>query len=412
MTSKLSPSPIAFTNARLVMTDGIRHGALLVREGNIAAIGNVDVRADVERIDLGGLMLAPGLIDLGVFAVDIAACHAGGIVRIGLMPDQSPVLDDPGIVQRSALIGRPKLWIHPIAAATKGLVGTDLAEMAVNRDAGARAIGTGRRWIADSAVMRRVLAYARDLDMAVISHAEDAGMIGDAVATEGETATRLGLPAAPALAEALAIARDLMLAEETSARLHIRQVTTAAGFDLVRAAKRRGVHVSCGITPAHLLLSDIAMTDFRTFAHMSPALRAESDRQAALAALADGTIDVLSSGHDPRGPEEKRLPFTDSSAGMSGAESLLALGLGLVRDDRISIARLFALTAANPARILGLDVGTLSVGTPADLVVFDPDAPWQIIGEKMVARAGNTPFDGLPVQGRVGQVFKGGIRLV
>jgi dihydroorotase len=407
MTSKLSPSPIAFTNARLVMTDGIRHGALLVREGNIAAIGNVDVRADVERIDLGGLMLAPGLIDLGVFAVDIAACHAGGIVRIGLMPDQSPVLDDPGIVQRSALIGRPKLWIHP-----KGLVGTDLAEMAVNRDAGARAIGTGRRWIADSAVMRRVLAYARDLDMAVISHAEDAGMIGDAVATEGETATRLGLPAAPALAEALAIARDLMLAEETSARLHIRQVTTAAGFDLVRAAKRRGVHVSCGITPAHLLLSDIAMTDFRTFAHMSPALRAESDRQAALAALADGTIDVLSSGHDPRGPEEKRLPFTDSSAGMSGAESLLALGLGLVRDDRISIARLFALTAANPARILGLDVGTLSVGTPADLVVFDPDAPWQIIGEKMVARAGNTPFDGLPVQGRVGQVFKGGIRLV
>lgn len=411
MTKAASPS-LAFTNARLVLPDGVRPGCVLIRDGEITATGTIDLPADVEAVDLAGLTLAPALVDLGVFAVDVAACHAGGIVRIGLMPDQSPVLDDPGIVQRSALIGRPHLWIHPISAATRGLAGHDLGEMAINREAGALATGTGRGWIGDTGVMRKVLAYARDLDQAVIAHAEDANLVNDAVATEGEAATRMGLPAAPAIAEALAIARDLMLAEETGARLHIRQVTTAAGFDLVRAAKRRGVQVTCGITPAHLFLSDIAMTDFRTFAHLSPALRAESNRQACLAALGDGTIDVLSSGHDPRGPEEKRLPFADSMPGMSGAETLLPLGLGLVRDERITLNRLFDLVAANPARVLGIDTGTLVAGAPADLVVFDPDAPWQIEGDRMRARAGNTPFDGLPVQGRVRQLFKGGTRLL
>jgi dihydroorotase-like cyclic amidohydrolase len=190
-------------------------------------------------------------------------------------------------------------------------------------------------------------------DLVVVAHAEDGGLTDGTVATEGETATRLGLPAAPAIAEALAVARDLMLAEETGARVHFRQVTTAAGFDLIRAAKRRGVRVTCGITPAHLFLSDIAMSDFRTFARLSPPLRDESDRQAALA-VADGTIDVIASGHDPRGPEAKRLPFADAEPGMAGAETLLALSLGLVRDERIPIERLFALLAANPAKIFGL----------------------------------------------------------
>lgn len=402
---------LAFTNARLVLPGETRPGALLARDGVIAAIGTVDLPADVETHDLGGRLLAPAIIDLGVFAVDVAACHAGGIVRIGLMPDQSPVLDDPGIVQRSALIGRPDLWIHPIAAATRGLAGRDIAEMAINRDAGARAIGTGRSWISDAAVMRKVLLYANDLGLTVIAHAEDGGLAAGAVATEGETATRLGLPAAPAIAEALAIARDLMLAEETGAAIHFRQVTTAAGFALVRAAKARGVRVTCGITPAHLLLSDIAMSDFRSFEHLSPPLRDEADRQAALAALSDGTIDVLASGHDPRGPEEKRLPFADSAPGMAGAETLLALGLGLVRDDRMSIDRLFTLLAANPAKLLGIDAGTLAPGMPADLVVIDAEIPWQITTDGLIGRAGNTPFDGLPVQGKPVMLFKGGNRL-
>ena len=390
---------LRFVNARIVRPDGVAEGELHVVGDRI-----VDTAPDAETIDCHGKVLAPGIVDLGVFAIDREAFRAGGIVRVGLMPDQSPVLDGPGIVQRSSLVGKPLLWIHPIAAATKGLQGADLAEMAIMKGAGAKAVGTGRHWIADSGVMRKVLAYARDLDLTVISHAEDSGLTGNAVATESETATRLGLPAAPAVAEALAIARDIALAEDSGARLHFRQVTTAAGFDLVRVAKRRGVQVTCGITPAHLLLSDNAMSDFRTFAHLSPPLRSEEDRKAALAAVADGTIDVLCSGHDPRGPEEKRLPFADASPGASGAETLLALGLGF----GLPIERLFEMLAVNPARVLGVDTGRLMPGQPADLMLLDPQASWQIRGETMKARAGNTPFDGLPTQGKVLRLWKGG----
>jgi len=390
---------LRFVNARIVRPDGVSEGELSITGDRI-----VDHAPDATVIDCGGKLLAPGIVDLGVFAVDRDAFRAGGIVRVGLMPDQSPVLDDPGIVQRASLVGKPLLWIHPIAAATKGLQGADLAEMAIMKDAGAKAVATGRRWIADSGVMRKLLAYARDLDLTVIAHAEDSGLTGNAVATEGETATRLGLSAASAVAEALAIARDVALAEDTGARVHFRQVTTAAGFDLVRMAKRRGVKVTCGITPAHLLLSDNAVSDFRTFAHLSPPLRSEDDRKAALAAVADGTVDVLCSGHDPRGPEEKRLPFADASPGASGAETLLALGLSL----DLPLERLFAMLASNPARVLGLDSGALAAGQPADLLLLDPDAPWQIRGETMKARAGNTPFDGLPAQGKVLRLWKGG----
>ena len=399
----------AFLNARLACpVGGVKPGSLLVRDGAIVASGTFEVPSDAATVDCAGKTLAPGIVDLGVFRIDRAAFRAGGIVRVGLMPDGNRVLDDPGIVQRAALIGKPDLWIHPIAAATRGLRGQDMAEMAICASAGAKAVGTGRHWIADSGVMLRVLAYARDLDVAVVTHAEDGGLTDGAVTTDGETATRLGLPSAPVIAEALAVARDLMLTEDTGARLHIRQATTAAAFDLIRAAKRRGVRVTCGITPAHLHLSDIAMSDFRTYAHLSPPLRGESDRQAALAAVKDGTIDVLSSGHDPHGAEEKRLPFADSAAGMAGAETLLPLGLMLVRDGLLPLERLLAMLSAHPARVLGLDTGTLEAGKPADLMLFDPDTPWQIDGTAFTGSEGNTPFDGLPVQGRVLRVWKGG----
>ncbi|MHA6721029.1 dihydroorotase [Sphingomonas sp. RS6] len=402
-------SSILFRNAQLVCPEGgARKGDLLVRGDMIAAVGEVDAPADAEVIDVAGRILAPALVDLGVFAVDQAACRFGGIARVGLMPDQSPVLDDPGVIRRAAVSGKPSLWVHPMAAATRGLLGEDLSEIAINASAGARAVATGRGWIASSGTMRKLMLYARDLGLTVVSHAEDGGLAAGAVATEGETATRLGLSAAPALAEALAIARDLMLAEETGAKLHFRQVTTAASFDLIRAAKRRSVKVTCGITPAHLLLSDNAISDFRTFARLSPPLRDEGDRQAALDAVADGTIDVITSGHDPRGPEAKRLPFADAEPGMAGAETLLALSLTLVRDERVSLERLFALLAANPARILGVDCGTLAIGKPADLIVLDPATPWIIDARRMNARAGNTPFDRLPTQGRVLRLYKGG----
>lgn len=394
----------AFTNVRL--PDG-RSANLVIEGERIAAVGG-DLPRDAALIDGGGQLLAPGIVDLGVFRVDGPAFRFGGIVRAALMPDQSPPLDDPGLIQRAAYSGKPDIWVHPLAAATRGLKGEELAEYGLMKAAGAKAVATGRHWITDSGVMLRVLRYAAAFDLTVLCHAEDGGLAANAVATAGETATRLGLPAAPAAAEAMAIARDLALAEIAGARIHFRQVTTRAGFDLIRAAKAKGLAVTCGITPVHLFLSDLAVSDFRTFAHLSPPLRHEDDRHAAIEAVRDGTIDVIASGHDPRGPEDKRLPFADSAPGAAGAETLLALSLNLVRDGVIGLERLFELLATNPSRILGLDGGTLREGAPADLILVDPDAPWRVDSDKMRAAAGNTPFDKLPVQGRVIRLFKGG----
>lgn len=404
--------PLTITNAALVTPSGLTTGALRCADGVILALGP-DVRAQEgdETLDARGKLLAPGLVDLGVLAVDKPAFHFGGITRAALMPDQSPPLDLPSRVGFIAKSGKPDLWVHPLAAATRGLEGRELAELALMQDAGAKAVATGRRWIADSGVMLRLLQYAAMLGLVVVTHAEDGGLAGEAAATAGEIATRLGLPAAPAEAEALAIARDIALAELAGARLHIRQVTTARGSDLVRAAKSRGLPVTCGITPAHFMLSDLATADFRTFTRLSPPLRPESDRQAALAAIADGTIDVIASGHDPRGPEDKRLPFADAAPGMAGAETLLAMTLGLVRDEVIDISRAFVLLAGNPARLLGVPAGELAPGLEADLAWIDPLAPWIIDRRKMEATADNTPFDRQGAEGRVLGLWKGGVRI-
>jgi dihydroorotase len=402
--------PLHIVNAQLVDAETPRAGSLLVIDGRIAALDPTDTPEGTEIVDAKGQWLAPGIIDLGVFATDKPAFHFGGITRAALMPDAGP-LDDPGLVERAAKGGKPDLWVHPFAAATKGLAGKELAEIGLMKSAGARAIATGRTRIADSGVMRRVLAYAASLGLVTIIHAEDEGLTAGAVATDGEMATRLGLASAPAIAEAMAIARDLALVEETGAPVHFRQVTTARGLDLIRAAKAKGLPVLCGITPAHLFLSDTAIGDFRTFARLSPPLRSEDDRQACLAAVADGTIDVLSSGHDPRGPEDKRLPFAEALPGMAGAETLLALGLNLVRDGHVSPGRLFDMLAATPACLLGLDAGRLAVGKDADLILIDDGTPWQVDAKKMAAYAGNTPFDGMPVQGRATAMWKGGMRV-
>ncbi len=393
---------LAITNAANI------EGAVLIEGDRIASVGTAPLPRDAERLDVKGAHVAPGIVDLGTFSVDKRACIAGGITRIALMPDQSPPLDDPGLVQRAALAAKPDLWVHPIGAATKALAGAELGEYALMAKAGAKAIATGRGWISDSGVMLRVLTYASSLGLTVITHAEDSGLTHGKVASAGETATRLGLSSAPASAEAMAMARDIALIELCGARLHFRQVTTATGFDLIRRAKAKGLPVTCGITPAHLFLSDIDVSDFRTFARLSPPLRSEADRLAAIEAVRDGTIDVLCSAHDPRGPEAKRLPFADAAPGMAGAETLLALGLGLVRDGVIPLPRLMTILSANPAAVLGVGGGSLSEGAAADLMIFDPDAPWVIDGERFVGQAGNTPFNKLPTQGCVLKTIKGG----
>ena len=398
---------LAITGAR-VIDPASGHDAvatILVRDRVIAGLGDVAIPADAETIDGSGLVLAPGLIDAGVFRADPRACHRGGITRIVLMPDQSPPLDDPALVAFTQAMGKPDVWVHPLVAATRGLAGRELAEVGLGQAAGAVGIATGREAIASSAVMHRLLAYARAFDMAVVTHAEDPALTAGSVATSGDYATRLGLPAAPAFAEALAVARDLRLAEATGARLHIRQLTTAEGIELVRAAQARGVRVTAGITPAHWLLADTAIGGFRSFARLSPPLRSDEDRRAVIAGIADGTISVIASGHDPRTQEDKRLPFADAMPGMAGAETLLALAL--VRDEVLPLAAVMRAMTTAPAALFGLPGGTLSLGSPADLMLFDETAPWRIDGDAFTG-AGNTPFDGLPVAGRVVMTIKGG----
>ena len=402
--------PVTIANGRLVTPDGLREGTLRLVNGMIDAI-DASAQDGDETIDANGALVAPGLVDLGVFAIDKPAFHFGGITRAALMPDQSPPLDLPSRVSYIAKSGKPDFWVHPLAAATRGLDGCEIAELGLMREAGARGVATGRRWIADSGVMLRLLQYAAMLDLVVVAHAEDAALVGSAVATAGEIATRRGLPSAPVQAEALALARDIALAEMARARIHFRQVTTRAGLALVREAKARGVQVTCGVTPAHFMLSDLATVDFRTFARLSPPLRSEEDREAVREAIADGTIDVIASGHDPRGPEDKRLPFSDAEPGMAGAETLLAMTLSLVRDDVIDLPRAFDLVARRPAGILGVPAGVLKPGLEADIAIIDPERPWVIQSAKMEASAGNTPFDGQPTQGRVTRLFKGGVAI-
>jgi len=405
-----APRPLTITGGQLMLPGKPPvPGSLRCEHGLICAVGGAIAGPDDLVIDAKGALVVPGLVDLGVFAIDKPAFQFGGITRAALMPDQGVVLDKPSSVRFAAQSGKPDLWVHPLAAATRDLAGTEIAELALMRDAGAKAVATGRRWIGDSGTMHRLLSYAAMLGLVVVTHAEDAGLTGGAVATAGEMATRLGLPSAPAEAEALAIARDLALAELTGARIHFRQATTAKGLALIRAAKARGTKVTAGVTPAHFMLSDTAIGDFRTFTRLSPPLRSEADRQAVRAALADGTIDVISSGHDPRGPEDKRLPFADAEPGMAGAETLLPLTLGLVRDGVIDLPRAFDLLAANPAALLGIKAGKIEEGYEADIALIDPAKPWVVDSDMMAATAGNTPFDKQGVEGRVLALFKSGV---
>ncbi|MEM1133697.1 MAG: dihydroorotase [Pseudomonadota bacterium] len=398
----------SITNGQLILPDGSisEAGSLAMSGDEISAI-NPDI-APADALDAGGHYVAPGIIDLGVFAIDKPAFHFGGITRAAVMPDQNPPLDHPARVRFVAQSGKPDFWVHPLGGATRELAGKEMAELALMQDAGARGVATGRGWIADSGTMLRLMQYCAALNLPLFVHSEDQGLTGKAVATDGEMALRLGLPSAPAEAEAISIARDIALVRLSGAHVHFRQVTTRAGLDLIRTAKAEGLSVTCGITPAHFMLSDVALGGFRTFARLSPPLRSEDDRQACLEALTDGTIDVIASGHDPRGPEDKRLPFADAEPGMAGAETLLALTLNLVRDKVLSLSDAIAKLTANPAAILSVDAGALTEGMEADIMVFDMDRPWVVDSAKMEAAAGNTPFDKMPVQGRVTALFKGG----
>jgi dihydroorotase len=394
-----------------------RTGDLLIEAGRIAAIGGdlAGCAEDAETVAAAGLCLAPGLVDMRVQLREPGAEHmesiesggraaaAGGVTTMVALPNTEPPVDDVSVVEFLARRAREaKLAkIHTYAAATKAIAGRDLTEMGLLAANGALGFTDGVRAVADALVMRRVLAYARTFDLLVLQHPEEPSLACAGEVSEGEVATRLGLPAITPMAEVIMIERDLRLVEITGARYHVAHVSTAAGVEAVRRAKAQGLPVTCDTAPPYFALNETAIGDYRTFAKLSPPLRSEWDRRAVIEGLRDGTIDAIASDHAPWDQDSKRLPFSSAAYGIVGLETLLPLSLELYHNGHLGLLELIRRLTANPARILRLPVGGLAPGAPADLVLFDPDLSWQISTDDFRSKSKNAPFDGRPVQGRV-----------
>ncbi|HTV89286.1 MAG TPA: dihydroorotase [Stellaceae bacterium] len=414
-----------YRNARLVDPADGRDGPgdLLVEDGRIAALGSgIDAATAAEIVELGGMCLAPGLVDMRVQLREPGAEHiesiasggraaaAGGVTTMAALPNTEPPVDDVSVVEFVARRAREARLakIHTYAAATKGLRGRELTEIGLLAASGAIGFTDGVKAVADALVMRRVLSYARGFDQLVIQHPEEPGLAGAGEVTEGEIATRLGLPGIPPAAEVIMVERDLRLVALTGARYHVAHVSTAAAIEAIRGAKAQGLTVTCDTAPAYFALNESAIGDYRTFAKLSPPLRAEGDRRAVVAGLADGTIDAIASDHAPWDQDSKRLPFSSASAGIVGLETLLPLSLELYHNRHMTLIEVLRRLTANPAHILRLDAGRLRPDAPADLVIFDPDAAWRIETDAFRSKSKNAPFDGRLVKGRVLQTIVDG----
>lgn len=414
----------AYLNARLVDPASGRDetGGLIVRDGRIAEIGPNVTANGAEVVDCGGHVLAPGLIDMHAFVGEPGMEHketlaslgeaaaAGGITSVIVMPNTDPVLDEVALIQHleRRAENTSSVNIHPMAAITKGLKGETMTEMALLREAGAVAFTDGRKAVANPLVMSRVMRYASAFDLLLVQHPEDPILASDGCMTEGELAMRLGIPEIPVEAETILIERDLRLAAAANCRYHVSQISCAQAVEVVRAAKKWNSRISCGIAAHHFALNEQAVGQYRTFAKTSPPLRSEADRQAMVAAIADGTIDVIVSGHDPQDEESKRLPFEQAAFGTIGLETLLPLALELHHKGEVPLLKVLAALTVRPAQLLGLEAGRLEADRPADLVLFDLDRPDRIEKQKFRSKSKNSAFDGRPVQGRVLRTVVGG----
>jgi dihydroorotase len=419
--------PILFTGARVVDPASGRDepASVLVRDGIIQDVGAIERAAEAETIDCGSQVLAPGLIDMRAFIGEPGAEHretfksaseaaaAGGVTTILSMPDTDPILDDPAIVDFVLRRARDTALVNirPAAALTKGLAGREMTEIGLLTEAGAIAFTDGARSVTDAQVMRRALTYARDFGALVIHHVEDPDLVGDGVMNEGELATRLGLIGIPREAESVMLERDMRLVRLTGGRYHAAMISCADSVEIVRAAKNDGLSITCGASINNLTLNENDIGEYRTFLRLAPPLRHEDDRQAVIAALEEGVVDVIVSDHNPQDVETKRLPFAEAADGAVGLETLLSAGLRLVHAGHISLIKLLRALSTRPAEILGLPAGRVQQGAPADLIVFDPEAPYVLDKRQLHSRSKNTPFDEARLEGRVTMTMVAG-RLV
>lgn len=408
---------VLFRNARLLDPASGRDeiGALLVEDGRIAALGTSVGGNAAETVQCGGRILCPGLVDMRVFVGEPGAEHketlasagaaaaAGGVTTIVIMPNTEPVLDDIALIEYVERHGRVTcpVKVHPMAALTVGLAGERMAELGLLKSSGAVAFTEGDRALANAAVMRRALSYATVMDALICQLPVEPDLARDGVMNDGEVAMRLGLSGIPTQAETIIVERDLRLVELTGGRWHASLLSTAEAIEAVRRAKTRRLPVTAAAAPHHFALNENAVGHYKTFTKTTPPLRSESDRQAVVQGLKDGTIDIICSSHRPEDAESKRLPFEEAADGVVGLETLLPVSLELFHNGHLAMADLLACLTCRPADLLKLEAGRLAEGAPADLCIFDPDQPWRIAAEDFASKSKNTPFDERPVQGRV-----------
>lgn len=412
---------IAYVNARLLdPASGLDTKGGLITEGERIAefgpqIGQGRIPEGATIVDCRGQCLAPGLVDMRVQLREPGEEHketietasrsaaAGGVTAMIGLPNTDPPIDDVAVVEFVARRAREVKLVKIFAygAVTKGLRGEDLTEMGLLSEAGAVGFTDGVKALANARVMRRALTYARAFGAMIIQHPEEPRLAEGGAMNDGEVSMRLGLSAIHPMAETIMIERDMRLVEMTGGRYHAAHVSTAMGIEQIRKAKAAGLPVTCDTAPPYFALNETAVGDYRTFAKLSPPLRAEEDRRAVVAAIKDGTIDVIASDHAPHDQDSKRLPFTQAEFGVVGLETLLPLSLELVHGGHVPLLTALAALTCKPADLLGLPLGRLKPDAAADLVIFDLDRPWRIEIDRFKSKSKNSPFDLHPVQGRV-----------
>ncbi len=411
----------AYVNARLLdpATRMDINGGVVVENGKIADIGAqitaASVGKNIEVIDVAGACLAPGLVDMLVHTGEPGNEHketfitlgetaaAGGVTAIATMPDTNPIIDNvAGISYIDRRARQTKSVKHfPYAAMTVQCQGKEMTELGLLAEAGAVGFTDGLQAVGDVKLLRRIMSYSRSFDLLLLQPPMHPRLSEGGLMNGGEVATRLGLAGIAAEAEPLQVMIDLRLAKATGARLHIGPISMSESVQLIRAAKVKGVRVTCSTAPQYFTLTENDVGDYRTFTKVMPPLRDDENRQAIAEAVADGTIDIIASNHQPQDVDAKRLPFAQAAPGIVGLETLLALSLKLHHENKISLLDVLAKMTCNPAEILRLPIGRLAKGHAADMVIFDLDEPWRISNDHLHSKSKNSPYETLPVQGRV-----------
>jgi len=422
------PDTLLF-NARLIDPEALTDtpGALLIRGGLIHTVfaEGDPLPTDATRIDCGGHCLAPGIVDIGVKVCEPGERHkesfksaglaaaAGGVTTIVTRPDTTPAIDTPEVLEfvtrraaQSSLVR-----IHHMAALTRHREGMQMVEIGFLLDAGAVAFTDADHVTQNTRTLSRCMTYARSLGALIIGHPQDPGLSAGAAVTNSKFASLRGLPGVSPMAERMGFDRDMALVEMTGVRYHADQITTARTLPALARAKANGLDVTAGTSIHHLTLNELDVGDYRTFFKMTPPLRSEDDRLAMVDAVASGLIDILCSMHTPQDEESKRLPFEEAASGAVGLETFLPAGMRLYHAGQIDLPRLFRAMALNPARRLNLPQGRLAAAAPADLVLFDPDAPFLLDRTRLRSKSRNTPFDGQRMEGKVLSTWVAGTRV-